>query len=146
MFSLATLPVNAQPVLVVYLAGAWSRYLTNQSPAAIKEIFQSHYLPCLPNYSRDCTIVDVVCTDWSNDIYSYGSYTHIPVGSRDGIEDLRILGEQIFKLDRGRGGLWFAGEHAGTADMGTVNGAITSGMLAALDVLKTFGEPIHITN
>ena len=54
--------------------------------------------------------------------------------------DLRILGEKIFDLENGTGGLWLAGEHAGTADVGTVNGAMTSGTLAAVEVLKAFGE------
>jgi monoamine oxidase len=56
------------------------------------------------------------------------------------VGDLRILGEKIFDLESGAGGLWLAGEHAGTADVGTVNGAMTSGTLAAVEVLKTFGE------
>ena len=140
MFSLASLPVHAQPILAVYLAGSWSKYLVNQSLNAIADLFQTHYLPSLPNYSPDCLIVDVACTNWSNDPYAYGSYTHVPVGSLDGVGDLRVLGKKIVGLSEGKGGLWFAGEHAGTADMGTVNGAMTSGSLAAIDVLKTFGE------
>ena len=143
MFSLAGLPINAQPVLVVYLAGAWSSYLAKQSLMAIKELFQSIFIPCLPNYSPDCAIMDVLCTNWSDDVYAYGSYTHIPVGSLDGLEDLRVLGERIYTLNRGTGGLWLAGEHAGTADMGTVNGAMASGAFAATDVLKSFGERIE---
>lgn len=143
MFSLASLPINAQPVLVAYLAGEWSSYLASQSLMEIKDLFQSSFIPCLPNYSPECAIVDVLCTNWSDDFYAYGSYTHIPVGSLDGLEDLRVLGERIYTVNRGTGGLWLAGEHAGTADVGTVNGAMTSGAFAATDVLKAFGERIE---
>lgn len=137
MFSLASLPVHAQPVLVVYLAGAWSTYLTSQSYDEIADLFESHYLPCLPNYTSECTILDVFHTNWTRDPFSYGSYTHVPVGSLDGVDDLRILGEKIVGLGKGFGGLWFAGEHAGTSDLATVNGAMTSGGLAAVEVLKS---------
>jgi hypothetical protein len=64
------------------------------------------------------------------------------VGSLNGVDDLRILGEKIVGMTDAPGGLWFAGEHAGTSDLATVNGAMTSGKLAAVDVLKTFGEDI----
>jgi len=40
------------------------------------------------------------------------------------------------ELPKVRGGLWFAGEHAGRWDLATVNGAMTSGTMAALDVWK----------
>jgi Flavin containing amine oxidoreductase len=142
MFSLASLPVNAQPVLAVYLAGEWSTYLMSQTPKEIVHIFEVHYLPCLPNYTDRCTVLEVYCTNWTNDPFSYGSYTHIPVGSLDGVNDLHILGEQIVGLSNGKGGLWFAGEHAGTSDLATVNGAMTSGSLAATEILKSFGEVI----
>ena len=81
-------------------------------------------------------------TTWTTDPWSYGSYTHIPIGSVDGINDLRVLGESIFKLERESGGLWFAGEHAGTWDLGTVNGAMASGKSAAFNTLKAFGEAL----
>lgn len=142
IFSLANLPVNAQPVLVVYLAGEWSTYITSQSSTAIADLFQNHYLPCLPNYADDCTILEIYCTNWTNDPCTYGSYTHVPVGSLNGVDDLRILGEKVIGLRDGPGGLWFAGEHAGTSDLATVNGAMTSGSLAAVEVLKTLGADI----
>lgn len=143
MFSLADIPINAQPVLAFYLAGAWTTYIKSISQSDISTLFQTHYLPCLPNYSPECKIMDLFCTTWTEDPFTYGSYTHIPVGSEDGINDLRVLGERICGLKDGSGGLWFAGEHAGTVDMGTVNGAMTSGNLAALDVLKSFGFGSH---
>jgi monoamine oxidase len=143
MFSLANLPINAQPVLAIYLAADWTTFIASQSHESIASVFQNHYLPCLPNYHRNCTIREVFCTQWTTDPWTYGSYTHIPVGSQDGIEDLRILGEKIVGLENGVGGLWLAGEHAGTADVGTVNGAMTSGKLAAVEILKAFGETVE---
>ena len=136
VFSLASLPVNAQPVLVIYTAGTWSTYLTTKSDDEIADLFETHFLPSLPNFRSDCIVTDVFRTDWASDPFSYGSYSHVPTGSEDGIEDLRILGEQIMELPKVRGGLWFAGEHAGRWDLATVNGAMTSGTMAALDVWK----------
>jgi len=141
MFSLAELPINPQPVLVFYLSDAWSTYLTSLPSKDIAHLFQTHYLPLLSGYTPECVITEVFCTNWSEDQFAFGSYTHIPVGSVDGIEDLRILGEQVFALEKGRGGLWFAGEHAGLADLATVNGAMSSGAQAAKFVLhELFGE------
>jgi polyamine oxidase len=139
MFSLARLPLHGQPVLAVYLADAWTTYIASESAVAIVDLFQKHYLPCLPNYTSDCLISDVMCTSWATDPWTYGSYTHVPVGSVDGVDDLWVLGERIVGLEGGVGGLWFAGEHAGTGDMGTVNGAMTSGRDAAVNVLREFG-------
>jgi hypothetical protein len=141
MFSLAELPVNAQPVLAFYLSDTWSTYMATLSSSEITFLFQSHYLPLLPNYTPDCCIIDVFVTNWSADPYTFGSYTHVPVGSVDGVNDLRILGEQIFSLREAKGGLWFAGEHAGLADLATVNGALSSGKQAATHVMhELFGK------
>lgn len=137
VFSLATLPVNAQPVLAVYTAGEWSTYLATKSDEEIADLFETYFLPSLPNFTSDCIVTDVFRTDWAGDPFAYGSYTHVPTGSEDGIDDLRILGERIMDLPKGNGGLWFAGEHAGRWDLATVNGAMTSGTMAALDVWKT---------
>jgi monoamine oxidase len=145
IFSLANMPVHAQPVLVVYLAGAWSTYLRTLPHAEIADLFRQHYIPLLPNYSEACAINDLFCTNWTSDPFSYGSYTHVPVGSLDGVEDLRILGEKIMSLSNGDGGLWFAGEHAGTADLATVNGAMASGASAAINVLKAFNLEVPQT-
>lgn len=142
MFSLAALPAYPQPVLAVYLADSWTTYCAFLSNDAIKSFFEIHYLPRLPNYSRDYPIVDVLRTNWSADPWTYGSYTHIPVGSRNGYEDLKVLGEKITGPEQGIGGLWFAGEHAGTGDVGTVNGAMMSGRNAAIKVLEAFGEDV----
>lgn len=142
MFSLLDLPIHRQPVLVVYLADSWTTYLVSLSDSDIKALFEIHYLPKLPNYSQTHAIIDVVRTAWSADPWAYGSYTHVPVGSENGYEDLKILGERILGLEKGDGGLWFAGEHAGTGDVGTVNGAMMSGSSAAFQVLKAFGENI----
>jgi len=141
VFSLAELPVNAQPVLAFYLSDKWSSYIALLSPSEIALFFRTHYLPLLPNYNSECCILDVFFTNWSADPFAFGSYTHVPVGSVDGINDLRILGEQIFSLKEAKGGLWFAGEHAGLADLATVNGAVSSGKQAAIHVLhELFGK------
>jgi hypothetical protein len=147
MFSLAELPLNAQPILVFYLSDVWSTYLTSISSQETAHLFQTHYLPLLPNYTiGEGVIMDIFCTKWSIDPYTLGSYTHIPVGSVDGVSDLRVLGEKIMSLEEEDGGLWFAGEHAGLADLATVNGALSSGKQAAIHVLhELFGQKEHET-
>jgi polyamine oxidase len=136
-FSLATLPIHAQPVLAIYTADAWTKYLATKSDAEIADLFENHFLPSLPNFTQACIITDIFRTNWTGDPFAYGSYTHVPTGSEDGIDDLRVLGEKIMELPGGGGGLWFAGEHAGIWDLATVNGAMTSGTMAALDVWRT---------
>jgi len=87
-------------------------------------------------------------TEWSQDPLSgFGSYTHIPVGSDMGDENMKVLGERVLSTAGGMGGVWLAGEHtAGTevrdgvkfSTMATVTGAYKSGTRAANLVLQHY--------
>jgi len=140
-----------QPVLGVFAASELAEYLVSLSKDALKTIIQQFYIPHFPNYdanNADCQIRDVENSSWSRDPLSgYGAYTHIPVGSDNGEEDLEILSEKI--VDAGAGGILFAGEHATKiqivdglkyANMATVTGAFQSGTRAAKDALEMFDK------
>jgi hypothetical protein len=144
-FSLARTHVP-QPVLGIFAAAKLAQHLVSLPKDDLKSIFQRYYVPSLPNYdvnSPDCAICDVECSAWSlNPLSGYGAYTHIPVGSDSGEEDLEVLSEKI--MDAGKGGIWFAGEHTTKiqvvdglkySNMATVTGAFQSGVRAAKDVL-----------
>jgi len=71
-------------------------------------------------------LVDHRVHNWRSDPYSRGAYAYIPAGRMD-------LPRQIAKSVEGT--LFFAGEATHTELMGTVQGAIASGMRAADEVL-----------
>src|SRR5579859_1702077 len=95
-----------QPVLGLFSATKLAEHLTSLSKLELMSVFQRFYIPRLPNYhvdDPDCEISDVENSCWShNPLSGYGAYTHIPVGSDSGDEDLEVLSEKI--LDAGKGG------------------------------------------
>lgn len=114
-------------------------------------MLQTHFIPLLPNYdvvNPACQILEVDSSSWSQDpLAGFGSYTHIPVGSDTGDEDMEILSEKV--LDAGDGGIWFAGEHTANTElrngleystMGTVTGAYKSGERAGIKVLEHYTQ------
>ena len=66
-------------------------------------------------------------TDWTNDEWSAGSYSYVPVGG--GPDDMRQLA--LPSSDR----VFFAGEHTVPQHFGTVHAAFMSGRRAAAEVL-----------
>lgn len=147
-FSLARIH-KPEPVLGVFIALELAKYLISISKGELRSILQTYYIPHLPNYdakSPVCQILEVDCTSWSRDELSgFGSFTHIPVGSETGNQDMKILSEKI--IDAGDGGIWFAGEHASDTElvnglyyttMATVTGAYKSGERAGNCVLRHY--------
>jgi len=147
-FSLARIH-NPQSVLGVFVSADLAKFLTSIPKDDLKAILETFYIPHLPNYDADnpnCRILEVDCSSWCHNEFSgFGSYTHIPVGSECGDEDMMTLSAKI--LDAGKGGVWFAGEHTTKTEiieglkytaMATVTGAYQSGSRAALDVLYSF--------
>jgi polyamine oxidase len=72
----------------------------------------------------------VAVSQWANDAYAGGAYTHIPPGADP--TQLELLGEPI------SGRLLFAGEHTQSARVGYADGAMTSGIREAKRLL---GQP-----
>jgi len=140
-----------KPIFGVFIALELAKYLTSISKDELKSMLQTYYIPHLPNYnakSSVCQILEVDCSTWSRDALSgFGSFTHIPVGSETGNQDMTILSEQI--IAAGDGGVWFAGEHTSNTElidglyyttMATVTGAYKSGERAGNCVLHHYAQ------
>ena len=142
---------NPQPVFGVYISTELGKHLVSLPKDALKTMLQTYFIPLLPNYDASnpvCQILAVDSSEWSQDPLSgFGSYTHIPVGSDTGDENMKILSEMI--LPAGDGGVWFAGEHTANTEihngeiyttMATVTGAYKSGERAGNKVLENYGK------
>jgi Flavin containing amine oxidoreductase len=140
---------NPQSILGIFASTELAKFLASLSKDDLKTILQTYYIPKLPNYNAEnsfCQIMEVDCSSWSHNVFSgFGSYSHIPVGSEHGVDDMMILSEKI--LDAEKGGIWFAGEHTAKVEiieglryinMATVTGAYQSGVRAANNVLSLF--------
>ena len=132
----------------------------SQPKSDLKAMLQTNYIPLFPNYDARnpaCRILDVVSSAWSQDELSgFGSYTHIPVGSDTGDENMRLLSEMILPAGE-NGGIWFAGEHTADTEiinglkfstMATVTGAYKTGERAGNHILQTYNinKTRHIFN
>jgi monoamine oxidase len=71
--------------------------------------------------------------DWSADPFSRGAYSYLRVG---GAGAPRALARPV------AGTLFFAGEATSTDEIGTVSGAIASGLRAAREVLRAPGTRV----
>ncbi|PPR94207.1 hypothetical protein GOBAR_AA26465 [Gossypium barbadense] len=73
--------------------------------------------------------VQAVCTRWGKDRFTYGSYSHVAVGSSG--DDYDILAESV-----GDGRVFFAGEATNKQYPATMHGAFLSGMREAANMLR----------
>ena len=143
---------HPHPVWVVFTTNKVARHLTSQSKTDLKTMLQTNYVPKLPNYDAKnpaCQILDVDSSAWSQDeLTGFGSYTHIPVGSETGDQDMKVLSERILPAGE-NGGIWFAGEHTADTEiidglkystMATVTGAYKSGERAGNHILRAYNN------
>lgn len=73
--------------------------------------------------------VEVVCTRWGKDRFTYGSYSHVAVGSSG--DDYDILAESV-----GDGRVFFAGEATNKRYPATMHGAFLSGLREAANISR----------
>ncbi|MBA0623443.1 hypothetical protein Godav_008908 [Gossypium davidsonii] len=73
--------------------------------------------------------VQAVCTRWGKDRFTYGSYSHVAIGSSG--DDYDILAESV-----GDGRVFFAGEATNKQYPATMHGAFLSGMREAANMLR----------
>lgn len=73
--------------------------------------------------------VQAVCTRWGKDHFTYGSYSHVAIGSSG--DDYDILAESV-----GDGRVFFAGEATNKQYPATMHGAFLSGMREAANMLR----------
>jgi monoamine oxidase len=70
--------------------------------------------------------------DWSNDPFTRGAYSYVPVGAIDAPLIMAEPGDQTAQT------LYFAGEHTDpSGHWGTVHGALATGLRAATQILET---------
>lgn len=76
--------------------------------------------------------IQVQVTRWGQDVYSFGSYSYIKVGSNG--SDCITCGKPVKPC------LFFAGEHTSKDYQGCVHGAYESGIRAALEIQESLKQ------
>jgi monoamine oxidase len=116
------LPMRA-PLLTAWAGGPKAAKLSGLSTRRLV----GAALGCVQKLFPDAQLADALVQDWRRDPYSRGGYSYVLVGGAGAREQLaEPLAETLF----------FAGEATDTAEAGTVNGALRSGMRAARELLK----------
>ncbi len=123
-------PVWGGNVAVCLVGGDFGRQLTMEGSAAMIDFAQQQVASffgsgILSYYQSGLT------TDWLNDPWTVGSYSHATPGNSAARQQLTApLGDQVF----------FAGEALSVEHFATVNGAYLSGLAAANQVLSSLGR------
>lgn len=116
------------PVLAALTAGSFAKSLESLSDEELQtkvmDVLRRLYGTNIPEP------VQMLRTSWSQDPFSLGSYSYIPVGAT--MEDRETLAAPVGKR------LFFAGEATSTQYPATVHGALLSGLQAAKDIKRRF--------
>ncbi|XXG61203.1 hypothetical protein AAC387_Pa04g2917 [Persea americana] len=122
--------VSGGPLLVALVAGESAIKFEMMSPVEtverVLEILRRIFTPRgieVPNP------VQVVCTRWGKDQFTYGSYSHVAVGASG--DDYDILAESV-----GDGRVFFAGEATNRRYPATMHGALLSGLREAANISR----------
>lgn len=115
-----------QPILIVFNQGVTAKEMESWPD---EKIIASAMDTLKIIYGKDIPMpIHHEITRWSADRFSYGSYSHIPVGATG--EDYEILGKTI------NGKLFFAGEATSRMYPSTVHGAYLTGLRVANEINK----------
>ncbi|WP_199245119.1 FAD-dependent oxidoreductase [[Phormidium] sp. ETS-05] len=119
---------GGEPVLVALTAGSFAKSLESLSDeelqAKVMEVLRRLYGTNIPEP------IQMLRTSWSQDPFSFGSYSYIPVGAT--MEDRETLAAPVGKR------LFFAGEATSTQYPATVHGALLSGLRGAKEIKRRF--------
>ncbi|KAF8404615.1 hypothetical protein HHK36_009502 [Tetracentron sinense] len=122
--------MSGGPLLVALVAGESAIKFETMSPVdavgRILDILRGIFVPKgvdVPNP------VQVVCTHWGSDRFTYGSYSYVAVGASG--DDYDVLAESV-----GDGRVFFAGEATTRRYPATMHGAFLSGMREAANILR----------
>ena len=121
--------ISGTPKIVMLIYGKAA--LEMEAIADNKEALTEFAISKLRNAFPDRIIPeadDVFATKWGNDIYSYGSFANIPVGSSG--QDMITLSEPV--NDK----ILFAGEATFSEHYSTVHGALKSGRREFARIMK----------
>ncbi|KAF5197914.1 Lysine-specific histone demethylase 1-like protein [Thalictrum thalictroides] len=122
--------VSGGPLLVALVAGESAVKFESMSPVnavgrvldILKGIFARKGIQ-VPNP------VQVVCTRWGKDKFTYGSYSYVAIGASG--DDYDVLAESV-----GDGRVFFAGEATNRRYPATMHGAFLSGLREAANILR----------
>jgi monoamine oxidase len=120
------------PLLVGWIGGPNAEYLKEAglSPdELLNEALKS--LQMIFGVSESCLrelLVSSHMHNWSSDPFTRGGYAYLPV---DGLKAQQSLAQPVNKV------LFFAGEATSVGHIGTVHGAVASGLRAAKEILKS---------
>jgi monoamine oxidase len=116
------------PILTGWVGGPKADALQAQSPAQLETLALAILRKIFGAASLRKQLVASHCYNWAKDPHIRGAYSYIPV---NGLELPKLLGAPVEDT------LFFAGEATVTdAQMGTVFGALESGLRAAREILK----------
>lgn len=122
--------VSGGPLLVALVAGESAVKFESMSPVdavnrvldILKSIFARKGIQ-VPDP------IQVVCTRWGKDRFTYGSYSYVAIGASG--DDYDVLAESI-----GDGRLFFAGEATNRRYPATMHGAFLSGLREASNIMR----------
>ncbi|KAF6134077.1 hypothetical protein GIB67_005087 [Kingdonia uniflora] len=122
--------VSGGPLLVALVAGESAVKFESMPPVdavgKVLDILRGIFAPKgieVPNP------VQVVCTRWGKDKFTYGSYSYVAVGASG--DDYDLLAESV-----GDGRVFFAGEATNRQYPATMHGAFLSGLREAANMLR----------
>jgi monoamine oxidase len=116
---------NPRPIMIampVDKAGLWVETVDMNT---IKNTWQNILHKVHP--SKEIEFKNMMVTKWNEDMYSQGSYSHVPVGS---------IGKDFDDLKKEIGRIHFAGEATTIEHHSTVHGAYISGLREAIKILN----------
>lgn len=127
-----TLPVRA-PILVGWIGGPKAEeILTHDETFILDQAVESlaAVLPVSPSRVRDHLAASYI-HDWHSDPFARGGYSYLPVGG--------VAAQQVLSRPTGDT-LFFAGEALSDGHIGTVHGAVISGVRCAKQIIKAVGK------
>ncbi|XP_077213339.1 LSD1-like 1 [Tasmannia lanceolata] len=122
--------VSGGPLLVALVAGESAIKFETMPPAeAVERVLEILRGIFTPRGIEVPDPVQVVCTRWGEDRFTYGSYSHVAVGASG--DDYDVLAESV-----GDGRVFFAGEATNRRYPATMHGAFLSGLREAANISR----------
>lgn len=110
-----------QPILMGYHGGTKSKRIEELTDAQLKELIMRDLKNVFGSHFPEP--IALLTTHWSQDPFSYGSYSYVPVGAS--ANDYEMLAQPIANR------LFFAGEATNATSLATTHGAFISGIREA---------------
>ncbi|CAN6479894.1 unnamed protein product [Victoria cruziana] len=122
--------VSGGPLLIALVAGESAIKFEDMPPSdAVRRVLEVLRGIFTPKGIEVPDPIQAVCTRWGKDKFTYGSYSHVAVGSSG--DDYDILAESV-----GCGRVFFAGEATNRRYPATMHGALLSGLREAANISR----------